>query len=31
MRIASVATIAGIGLMLFVFWRRNKSRQEKVV
>jgi len=31
MRIASVATIAGIGLMLFVFWRRNKSRQENVV
>ena len=31
MRIASIATIAGIGLMLFVFWRRNKNRQEKVV
>jgi len=29
MRAASVVTIAGIGAMLFIFWRRNKSRQEK--
>jgi protein SCO1/2 len=30
MRIASVVTIALIGAMLFVFWRRNKSRKENL-
>lgn len=30
MRAASVLTIAGIGAMLFIFWRRNKGRQEKI-
>jgi len=30
LRLASVLTIAAIGAMLFVFWRRNKGRQEKV-
>ena len=30
MRAASILTIAGIGAMLFIFWRRNKSRQEKI-
>jgi protein SCO1/2 len=30
MRLLSVVTIAAIGAMLFVFWRRNKSRQENV-
>jgi|SRR6185503_11393437 len=29
MRAAGVATIAALGAMIFVFWRRNKSRQDK--
>ena len=28
MRLASILTIAGIGVMLFILWRRNKSKQE---
>ena len=28
MRLASVLTIAAIGAMLFIFWRRNKHKQE---
>jgi len=30
MRAASVVMIAGIGAMLFMFWRKNKGRQEKI-
>ena len=30
MRLASIVTIAAIGAMLFVFWRRKKNREEKV-
>lgn len=31
MRLASVVMLAAIGAMLFVFWRKNKSRHEKIV
>ena len=31
MRAASVLTIAGIGAMLFIFWRRNKGRQQEKI
>jgi protein SCO1/2 len=30
MRLAGIVTIAAIGAMLFIFWRRNKSRQENI-
>jgi len=30
LRLASVLTIAAIGAMLFIFWRRNKSKQENL-
>jgi protein SCO1/2 len=28
MRLAAIATLIGLGTMLFVFWRRNKTRSE---
>jgi protein SCO1/2 len=30
MRVASVLTIAALGTMIFIFWRRNKSKQENI-
>lgn len=30
MRLAALATLGGLGLMLFVFWRRNKNRAESL-
>jgi protein SCO1/2 len=30
MRLASVVTIAALGAMLFIFWRRNKNKQENI-
>jgi protein SCO1/2 len=30
LRAAGVLTLAGLGAMLFIFWRRNKSKQENI-
>jgi protein SCO1/2 len=30
MRVASVVTIAALGAMLFIFWKRNKNKQENI-
>ena len=30
MRVASVLTVAALGAMIFIFWRRNKSKQENI-
>ena len=30
MRLAGVATIAALGAMIFIFWRRNKNKQENI-
>jgi len=30
LRLAGVATIAALGAMIFIFWRRNKNKQENI-
>lgn len=30
MRLASVLTVAALGAMIFIFWRRNKNKQENI-
>jgi protein SCO1/2 len=30
-RIFAVATVLGLGAMLFVFWRKNKKRNEEIL